>query len=432
MRLSCRTNSVLRFFSSSPLFVVPALAQPPPAAGAAAASTSDALTPEQARRALETLQDDQKRGEIINTLRAIANASPSGAAAPAAPAPEQNSPIPLSADGLGAQLLLMVSEQIGEMSREVADVARTLTHFPAFYYWIVRTANDPAAYGLLIDIAWKLALVFGCALAAEWVMFRLIRRPVAFLEAARAADRARCRRRRSPIVDPPSSIGRRHRRARSCTSAAGSAWRGPGRSVLRLPLRARAPRARTASRWWSSSASPPRCWAPRSANPSTVRLVILAVVNAYAFSRGADLRWCGRSPARSACSRFGPRPRPISRSGPAASSASASSGIAFANVALLLGLHRAGYAALLRMVMLVVHLFIVVIILQCRRQVAEAIRAPADRHGLCGRAAQPSRRRSGIISRSRSISRCGRCGRSTSATAIRCCCNISSAPSRSR
>ncbi|WP_245327043.1 mechanosensitive ion channel domain-containing protein, partial [Bradyrhizobium sacchari] len=57
-------------------------------------------------------------------------------------------------------------------------------------------------------------------------------------------------------------------------------------------------------------------------------------------------------------------------------------GIAFANVALLLGLHRAGYAALLRMVMLVVHLFIVVIILQCRRQVAEAIRAPADRQGI--------------------------------------------------
>ena len=61
------------------------------------------------------------------------------------------------------------------------------------------------------------------------------------------------------------------------------------------------------------------------------------------------------------------------------------SGIAFANVALLLGLHRAGYAALLRMVMLVVHLFVVVIILQCRRQVADAIRAPAGREGIAAR-----------------------------------------------
>ena len=54
-------------------------------------------------------------------------------------------------------------------------------------------------------------------------------------------------------------------------------------------------------------------------------------------------------------------------------------------MALLLGLHRAGYAALLRLVMLVVHLFIVVIILQCRRQVAEAIRAPAGREGAAAR-----------------------------------------------
>ena len=46
-------------------------------------------------------------------------------------------------------------------------MARTLTHFPAFYYWFVRTANDPAAYNQLFDIAWKLALVFGCAFAAD-------------------------------------------------------------------------------------------------------------------------------------------------------------------------------------------------------------------------------------------------------------------------
>src|SRR2546425_789668 len=61
------------------------------------------------------------------------------------------------------------------------------------------------------------------------------------------------------------------------------------------------------------------------------------------------------------------------------------SGIAFANVALLLGLHRGGYAALLRLVMLVVHLFVVVVILQCRRPVAEAIRAPAGRAGAAAR-----------------------------------------------
>src|SRR4029077_16924963 len=44
-----------------------------------------------------------------------------------------------------------------------------------------------------------------------------------------------------------------------------------------------------------------------------------------------------------------------------------------------------GYAALLRLVMLVVHLFVVVIILQCRRPIAEAIRAPAGREGTAAR-----------------------------------------------
>ena len=82
---------------------------------------------------------------------------------------------------------------VGEISRDVADMARTLTHFPAFYYWIVRTANDPDAYNLLIDIAWKLALVFGCALRSRMVDCPSIRRPVALLE-ARVPQTGTCRR----------------------------------------------------------------------------------------------------------------------------------------------------------------------------------------------------------------------------------------------
>jgi small-conductance mechanosensitive channel len=113
---------------------------------------------------------------------------------------------------------------------------------------------------------------------------------------------------------------------------------------------------------------------------ATTRLVIFAVVNAYALSRGLICM------TRALAGPFGLiRVR--------AETAAyieiwarrivtvAVTGIAFANVALLLGLHRAGYAALLRLVMLIVHLFVVVIILQCRRQVAAAIRAPDGREG---------------------------------------------------
>src|ERR1700753_4140215 len=126
------------------------------------------------------LQTDGKRAQMIETLRAIASAPPQTQAAPPA---EKPSAIPLSEDSLAAQLLESVSDQVGEVSRQVADVARTLTHFKAFYWWFIRTANDPDAYGQLLDIAWKLALVFFGAFVAEWLVFRLIKRPVAALEA---------------------------------------------------------------------------------------------------------------------------------------------------------------------------------------------------------------------------------------------------------
>lgn len=349
-----------------------ARAEPP------AASSAAALSPEEARRALETLQDDKKRAQMIDTLRAIANAS--GPQQPAPPAPEQKSPIPLSADGLGAQLLLTVSEEIGEISSEIAGVARTLTNFPAFYYWIVRTANDPTAYNLLIEIAWKLALVLGCAFCAEWVIFRLIRRPVAFLE-GRVPQSTRLPAQALPIADPPSSVADvtpepdLHKRRHSLARIWQLLLRLPfvlGRLVLELlPV-------------FVFVGVATALLGTEIGEPTTVRLVILAVANAYAFSRGlicvirALAGPFGLFPVRAETAAYVEIwARRIVGVGV--------SGIAFANVALLLGLHRAGYAALLRMVMLVVHLFVVVIILQCRRQVAEAIRAPAERQGIAAR-----------------------------------------------
>jgi small-conductance mechanosensitive channel len=343
-----------------------------------AANNSDVLTPDQAKRALDTLQDDKKRAQMIDTLRAIANASPQAQAAP--PAPEKQSPIPLTADSLGAQLLLMVSEQVGEISGEVAEIARTLTHFRAFYWWFVRTANDPYAYHQLFDIAWKLALVFGCALAAEWLVFRLTKRPVALLE-ARIPQTARAPAQTLAIADPPSSAAdviaepELHRRRLSLARAWQSLLRLPfvlGRLVLELlPVLVFVGIATM-------------LLGTEIGDFVTTRLVILAVVNAYALSRGLI---CVVRALAGPFGLFRVRAETAAYIEIWARRilAVGVSGIAFANVALLLGLHRAGYAALLRLVMLVVHLFIVVIILQCRRPVAEAIRAPAGREGLAAR-----------------------------------------------
>lgn len=350
------------------------VAAPANDASAAAANKPDALTPDQARRALDTLQDDQKRSQIIEMLRVVAGASPQ-AAAPSESA--KKSPIPLTADSLGAQLLETVSDQIGEISRQVADVARSLTHFRAFYWWFVRTANDPTAYARLLDIAWKLALVFGCAFAAEWLAFRLIRRPVALLEARiPQTENAPL-----PIAGGPSlaadMIAPAPQRRRVSLARA---WH----AMLRLPfVLARLVLELLPVAVFAGFATM-LLGTELGAIPTT-RLVILAVVNAYVLSRALI---CA---VRALAGPFGLLPvRPETAAyieiWARRIVAVAITGIAFANVALLLGLHRAGYAGVLRLVMLVVHLFVVVIILQCRKQVADLIRAPEGRQGIAARA----------------------------------------------
>ncbi|HTH99091.1 MAG TPA: mechanosensitive ion channel domain-containing protein, partial [Stellaceae bacterium] len=56
-------------------------------------------------------------------------------------------------------------------------------------------------------------------------------------------------------------------------------------------------------------------------------------------------------------------------------------GVALADVAVVLGLYPTAHAALVKIVMLVVHLFIAIVILQCRQAVANAIRADLHAHG---------------------------------------------------
>jgi small-conductance mechanosensitive channel len=56
-------------------------------------------------------------------------------------------------------------------------------------------------------------------------------------------------------------------------------------------------------------------------------------------------------------------------------------GVALANVAYMLGLYRTAYDAWVKLVVLVVHIFVVIIILQCRRSVTRLIRAPEGQHG---------------------------------------------------
>ena len=366
---------------AGPVFAQTATAQ---TAKTAPAPTSS-VTPDQARRALETLQDDAKRTQLIDTLRTIANTPQSQApqsqpAPPAetpasAPAPEQKAPT-LNADSLGAQLLLTVSEWVADASREVTWAARSVTHFPALWHWLVRTTTDPASYNLLLDIAWKFVLVFGGAFAVEWLVWRSLRRPLQALE-ARIPRAARAPAPQVTVSDPPSSADdlaaepALQKRRLNLTRAWQSMMRLPfvlARLVLELlPVVA----------FLGVGAL---ILGTQLGDIPVTKLVILAIMNAYALCRAlicAVRTLIGPSGIISTSEETAAYTEIWTRRLVAVGV----TGITFANVALLLGLHRGGYLALVRLAMLAVHLLVVVVILQCRRPVAHMIRA---RHGSEG------------------------------------------------
>ena len=331
---------------------------------------ANTLTPEQAKDALATLQDDAKRKEMIETLRAIANATPP-------PVPENKPAIPLTADSLGAQLLLTISNQFTETAHEIALAAQSVTRFSALWHWIRNSANDPATYQLLLDITWKLIVVFGGALASEWLAVWLFRRPLAWLD-SRIPFVAR-----TPVtvldrIDPPSStaditeVPDFRRRHRNLTRI----WQ----SLLRLPF---------ALGRLTLELLPVVVFAGMVAlllgtdigDVGLTRLAIIAVVNGYLIARATI---CVMRAL------FGPLSLFPVRAEIAAYIeiwtrrllAVGVTGIVIANIALLFGLYHSAYLALIRLVMLVVHLFVIVIILQCRRPVAERLRAPAGAVGV--------------------------------------------------
>jgi small-conductance mechanosensitive channel len=359
------------------------MAQAPAATAAPSPAAAATLTPEDARRALDTLQDDAKRKQMIDTLRAIAASAPAAPAAqPASPAAQSGPAVPLPADSLGAQLLLKVSTWVADTSHQISWAARRVTHLPALWRWLVEVTTDPAWYGLLLDIAWKFALVFGCAFAVEWLARWALRRPLRALETRIPRTVRPSAAPVAAVSDPPSSAEdiaaepALRRRRLDLTRA----WQ----AVLRLPfvlLRLLLELLPVAAFLAVGALILGTILGAPIGDVSLTRLVILAVLNAYAICRGlvcavraliGPLGVVSTSEETAAYVEIWTRRLVTVAVG----------GIAFANIALLLGLHRGGYAALVRLVMLAVHLLVAVIILQCRRPVARAIRPAPGAQGL--------------------------------------------------
>ncbi|AMN44863.1 mechanosensitive ion channel domain-containing protein [Rhodoplanes sp. Z2-YC6860] len=336
--------------------------------GDAAAHPAPSVTAAQAQQALEVLQDDAKRGQLIQTLQTIAKMSSAQTASATAPA--------VAADNLGVQIMVQVSNWFGEVSNTLANAARRVTDFPMIFYWSVELAKDPYTRHILIDTAWKLALVLVCALAIEWLVWRALRRPLGAINRyvplrSRQAEPAP-----EPADGTPENLG--HELKRHSTLA--TAWQ----LTLRLPF-VLARLVLDLAPVLAFAAVGNLLLATEIGTAATPRVIILAMVNAYVLCRvvlcvvGALV-----SPAANQPSLF------IIRDETAAYITIwarrivvlAVFGVALANVALLLGLYRPAYFAVVRIIILVVHLLLVVVTLQCRQAVADLIKAPDNAHGV--------------------------------------------------
>jgi moderate conductance mechanosensitive channel len=177
------------------LLALPALAAAAPTAPAAASAAPPVkLTPDQARQALDVLNDPQRRAQVTNTLHAIAAAgalaAPPVAASPAsaasaAPAAAASTPLALKSNGLAAQIARQGARWLGQAGKSLKHSLIALLDTASVRAWWRGEIQNPQERARLATI---LSAILGTLLPAifiEWVARRLLRRARAAIAARR-------------------------------------------------------------------------------------------------------------------------------------------------------------------------------------------------------------------------------------------------------
>lgn len=319
---------------------IPGLSTP---AASGTAPPMPQVSPEQAQRLIELLRDDARRTEFIANLEALLAATNTGTAAetPALP-------IPLAPDSLVGQLLAGAGEAISEITARVVSLARAVSDFPLLWRWIEGLSTDQVAQARIADSSWRLPVVFVIALAAEWLLRRLLIRPRAWARNRATAARGH----RGQLHHLPLALLRLGLLLLPVAGFALVAWLltgGAGR-ILSTPA---LPTSRPAVR--------------AAATAYVVARVVLTFVRFILSPHRPSLRLLPASDHTA--KRLAQQARRIV--------AVAATGWAIAEIGLLFGLAAAAYETLLKMIALVVHIYLILIVLQNRHGVAEWIR-PRD------------------------------------------------------
>ena len=160
-----------------------------------ASSAAPGISPADAQRVIDLLNDPKKRADFTATLDAIARTLPpaapadapdqTDASAKAAPPNSAAVALPLAPNSLGAQMLVSVSGLVARLTDRLHATLQDIRSIPPMGGWILMMASDPLGQKLLLDTAWRLAVTFAAGLAAEWLTWWILRRPVMALSRRR-------------------------------------------------------------------------------------------------------------------------------------------------------------------------------------------------------------------------------------------------------
>jgi small-conductance mechanosensitive channel len=336
---------------------------PHPAAAEAPAPPPPAITADQAKAALEVLNDPQKRAAFEATLQAIVRAQPANRAADGS----------LDPSSLGAQILLRVDTSMTHLRQKFATAVDSAERLPLLWAWVVVMATNPLGQAIMVAVGWRLLLAVAAAAAAGWFVQRILRRPAARLEKAALAltpppedpeDRAE----QGNIEPDPEAEG-------PVASAARKPMLALGRFGLRLlPVLA----LLTAGHVVALAVGGPRASALVTEAVLQAAALILFVVEAVRILLAPHeprLRLIALNDSRAVyLTRWSQR-----------LAATGIAGYAIAEVGVLLGLSAPGHDAVLGTTFLLLTLGLATVVVSQRRRVRRALRVPADATGIRAR-----------------------------------------------
>ena len=334
------------------------------AAAKAAPAAPPKLTPAEAQSVLDVLNDPAKRAAFTATLQSMLKAT--------APAPTPAAPIPLAPNSLGAQVIHESTTWVSELAGQVNAFGNVLGNLPAAWAFTERTVQNPATRDAAFSAAWHLVVILVAAALVEWAFYWVLKRPVAAL--ARRAPEGSLRQPSEGAAEAAAdgdpertqTIIRERRFGRTL------------RFIKRLPFML----ARLVLELLPVATFVALAYAGMNFTDPGTQAILWVAVTAYVAARLAVvLARATTSPDHASL-----RMVHLSDSGAAYAvrwtrrlAVVAAFAYAAGAIGVQFGMPLAAREAFAKAIMLVDHLFLVLIVLQCRRGVADKIRG--DGHG---------------------------------------------------